>query len=59
MYDTAAREAHKFRLQASQRFTEVAAEAMPLVGVLWHEGEHIDIDGAYGEEEHFEVSLLP
>ena len=57
MDDTAAREAHELRMEVGQRLNQVFAETVALVGVLWHQRYHIDIEVARRQHQHLQRSF--
>ena len=56
--DTAAGEAQELRLQVGEGLGEILAQTVTFIGVLGHEGDHIDIDGARIQHEYLEGCLL-
>ena len=54
---TAAGETEEFGMKSFERFSQVLAQAMTLVGVLWHQRDLVDIHHAEGEDQYAQRSV--
>ena len=50
--------AHEFRVQVGQGLCQIFAQAMSLIGVLWHERHHVGINLTFGQCQYLQYRLF-